>query len=255
MGGCEHAICPDTPLDLSPVFGSFGGCAAVLLSEGTELTMSHGDPTGVHGNLCAAGNNKISASGGQRVTGDVLVAGSGLDFENDRVDGEVEFGSLGAASAIDAIRNLVDSYASECDGKSKSTIKIDSPTTTDYCDGSTGTVFVCVDDLEFKDMWTLEGSCTVVLNVFGKFKMDGSHNQGANLIINSLSTEDVASSGGGGGCGCCKSKVNGAVFAKGDIRLSPGFITFAAAEGDITMASGSEINCPPPGEPDDVCLA
>ena len=226
----------------------------MLLSSGKELTMSHGDPTGINGNVRTANGNAVKASGGQRITGDIYVSGSSLSIGSP-VLGDVIYNSNKVQTALETVRNTANDYANQCTGKPRIGIRIDSPTTTDYCKGSTGKVFVCVNNLEIKSLWTLSGSCTVVLNVFGTFKMDGSDNTGAKLIVNSRGTGDVASSGGGGGCGCCKSKLNGALFAKGNVRLSPGYVTFVAAEGNIVMSSGSEINCPPPGKPDDVCLA
>ncbi len=61
------------------------------------------------------------------------------------------------------------------------------------------------------------------------------------------SGQELRSSGGGGGVGCCNAVLDGSVIIDGTIALSPGLINGAVCgSGDWAFVSGSGVHCPDP---------
>jgi hypothetical protein len=109
--------------------------------------------------------------------------------------------------------------------------------------------FITFDDLGFP------GASWIVI-VTGSIKLSGGGSGVGLLVGGGLQVGDVffdvenvntsvSTSGGGGGPGCCHAVIEGTVFARGRINLSPGRIDGAAiAVGEIDLVSGSGVRCP-----------
>ena len=120
-----------------------------------------------------------------------------------------------------------------------------------------------------KDILITGGAATKYLFVVGgKFKYNGAKvvtscgplnsNDPATCTLTGVGPDDVVwlfvganqelvSSGGGGGVGCCKAELDGNVIINGKIALAPGLVNgVICGAGDWSFVSGSGVHCPAP---------
>ena len=126
---------------------------------------------------------------------------------------------------------------------------------------------ICVEkNLEIKGDVTLilHNVDSVIFNIEGTLKVNGGKLRAGDddddvksrrpqdVLFNLVGDgSDVAFSGGGGGIGCCKAELDGTILApERKVSLSPGkVIGQIFSEKDITLSSGSIVDCPPTPEP------
>jgi hypothetical protein len=245
----------------SPLLSGAGGCAVFQLAA-RKVAMSHGDPTGMDGDLCMVSGSELSMSGGQIITGTAYLE-PGVRYPRDILEraGAVDFAadlSAEILAATDAAGDLADLT---CDVTLPS-LKISSSAMMDVRDivPGGGQAVICVaGNMEVKGSGTsllLSGQAgdSFVFNVGGSFKVNGAKIftvdglTPSDVVYNIVGTgADVAFSGGGGGLGCCKAAIEGTLLApERKIALSPGKVTGQVISGrDIALASGSLVVCPP----------
>lgn len=236
-------------------------CAVFELAD-AKVSASHGDPTGVDGNLCMAAESELSMSGGQIITGtaflDPLIAKVPSDLTT-------RAGAVVVEDQSAAVLEVA-AKASELDGLVCDVVfddlKVDSSQTWNVTDFNPlgGEAVVCVDG-EMKvsgtgTVLTLTGAAgdSFVFRVGEAFKVNGAKivaaaplSAGDLLYYLPGRGKDIAFSGGGGGLSCCKAAIDGTILApERKIALSPGRVNGQVVSGrDISLSSGSLVSCPP----------
>lgn len=247
--------------------GNLASCAVFEAADG-NVSMSHGDPTGVGGDLCMGPGSELSMSGGQIVTGTAF-----LDFQvanvpddlADRASAVVQQDLVPAVLQAEAA--AADLAALGCDiVLDEFKVKESQVLFVGDVKPAGGTAVVCVDgNMEVAGsgtMLSLEGDSgdAFVFRVGGAFKVNGAKI----AVIGGLPEsnvvyfldgpgKDVAFSGGGGGIGCCKAEIDGSIFAlERKIALSPGKVNGQVISGrNIGLSSGSLVTCRPVDDDDD----
>lgn len=256
-GGAAAQVCESG----SPLTGSAANCAVFQIGTG-KVSMSHGDPTGVDGDLCMAAFSKLSMSGGQIITGTAFLE-PGVDYPDDLFEraGAVELNADLSSGIADATAASAALAALPCD-VTVGDLKIEEPAMLDVRDfvPGGGQAVVCVDGkMEVKGSGTTlllsgEPGDSFVFNISEDLKVNGAKIFAAGSlspsdIVYNLPVEGstVAFSGGGGGIGCCKAELEGTILApEGKMAISPGKVTGQLISGrDISLASGSLVTCPP----------
>jgi len=208
--------------------------------------------------VCIGPNGKLSITGGEFVTGNILLA-SGATFSKSgpgTIGGMVEKDAAANAevlAAIAAAKKLSNDDAALPCTQGDYTGSITAKTTN--ITGTGGVNVICLKDVVLNGgVINLIGGSndSFVLNVKGKFVLNGTskiHAVGvpfSAVVYNILGTgQQVAFTGGGGGTGCCKSSVDGTLVAlTRDIALSPGLVNGQLYGGQkITIVSGSSVKC------------
>jgi hypothetical protein len=242
--------------------GNTNNCANPMLKEAQGCTVLQlggykvditGPPGGIDGDICIGPNGKLSITGEEFVTGDILLD-MGATFSKSgsgTIGGTVIHTNL-SAEINAAIAASHDAAALPCTQNYPS-LK------TARTISSTGPLnVICVGDVSLNGgaVLTLSGGPNemFVINVTGKFALTGGSKivvagglTPGHVLYNIIGTGgQVAFSGGGGGAGCCKASVDGTLIAlERKIALSPGLVNGQLIGGrDISIVSGSSVRCP-----------
>jgi choice-of-anchor A domain-containing protein len=248
---CEDDIC----VNANPLLQEARSCTVLQLG-GAKVDMT-GPAGGIVGDVCIGANGKLSMSGSQFVNGRVrLATGATFSHSGSTTVGGVDQGvdlSGEIAAALTAANNASGRACTQTFVSLKNSQTIF---------GNGGVNVICVGSVEVASnaLIILAGGLndSFIINVTGKFKINGSDNGGKILVAgeveprdvlyNVIGTgEDVAFSGGGG-VGCCKARVDGTILAPlRKIAMSPGLVNGQIISGrDISIVSGSALSCPLP---------
>jgi len=257
--------CPDAFAGQVATNGGFVGLGpaascTVLETDGGTVSLSHGAPTGIGGDVCIPSDGKLQISGGQVVTGKVrLETGAQFHESSSASFTVVDEGATGLDDEIAACQDLSAAAAAKTCPPGTAIAKLKNQTITGVC----GENVYCVQDVDVQtsDVVTIElgAACpaaTFIFNVTGKFVIHGGNVGGkivaganvepSQILYNVIGTgPDVAFSGGGGGVDCCKASVDGTIIAEDrKVNLAPGKVNgVICSEKSIAIVSGS-IVCP-----------
>ena len=242
----------------SPVVADAGNCTVFQLGTG-KVSMSHGNPTGVYGNLCMAGGS-LSMSGGQIVTGNAYLA-SGVNVPSDlatRVQGTVFQPFDLTAWKNAALNAYTRNNALSCD----QTITVQNTAGFTINATKAGQNVICVGDISINNpIYLSNGTITqpvsFIVKVTGKIVLTGGGPgqirvagtvKPKDVLFNVIGTGDnVKTSGGGGGSmDTMKAIIDGTILAPyRKIGLAPGTVNGQIMSTmDISIVSGSFVNCP-----------
>ena len=248
-----------SPLCQNPLLGDAGVCTVFELGGG-QVALSSTTTTGVIGNVCLAGNGRLSMSGGQFITGKAYLASGATGPSNTtRIMEGVVYPADLSAEMNTALALASSAKALPCDRTLATLSKVS--TIAPVHQG--GQNVICVGNFEVGSKQTVKltgaTGTSYIFNVTGSFKVSGGSAGGKVLVGDYVEAKDVLfnvigagtdaalSGGDGGSIATIKAIVDGTILAPGrKIVLNPGLVNGQIISGkDINILGGSFIQSLP----------